>query len=169
MKPILVIKDKDIFPNEVAKEDVVYKIRLAVKAVVVDSDGKIALVGKKYRLLPGGGVEEGENIVDAVKRECSEEVGCNIEIDKEIGFTEEYRAQIGRHQQTHFFLARVVGEKGSPETIQDDEQGIEVDWYDLDDAIALLEKEVIEIPFASYHSCFNVRTHLVILKELKKF
>ncbi|MCX6755514.1 MAG: NUDIX hydrolase [Candidatus Nomurabacteria bacterium] len=168
MKLLLVIKDKDIFPNEVSKEDVVYKIRSAVKAIVKDSHGKIALVGTKYRLLPGGGVEEGETFVNAVKRECREEVGCNIEIDKEIGFTEEYRAQIERHQQTHFFLAHVVGEKGKPETTQNDEQGIEVDWYELDSAIALLEKEVIEIPFLSYHSCFNVRTHLVILRELKK-
>ena len=119
MKPLLIIKDKDIFPNELAKEDVVYKLRSAVKAVVVDSDGKIALVGKKYRLLPGGGVEEGETFVDAVKRECREEVGCNIEIDNEIGFTEEYRAQIGRRQETHFFLAHLVGEKGKPQTTQE--------------------------------------------------
>ena len=168
MKPLLIISDKDIFPNELAKEDVVYKLRSAVKAIVKDSHGKIALIGTKYRLLPGGGVEEGEKIVEAIKRECREEIGCNIEIDQEIGFTEEYRGKIGRHQQTHFFLAYVIGEKGKPETTQDDELGIEVDWCELDDAIILLEKEIIEIPPASYHSCFNVRTHLVVLKELKK-
>ena len=84
MEPLLVIKDKDIFPNEVEKEDLVYELRLAVKAVIVDLDGKIALVGKKYRLLPGGGVNEGEIFTNAIKRECLEEVGCSIEIDKEI-------------------------------------------------------------------------------------
>lgn len=168
MKPLAVIRDKDVFPNELIKEDVVFKFRCAVKVVVKDSDGKIALVGTKYRLLPGGGVEEGETIREAITRECLEEVGCNIEIDKEIGFTEEYRAQIGRHQKTHFFLARLVGEKGEPQTTQDDEQGIEVDWYGLDDAITLLEKEVVEIPSMSYHASFNVRTHLIVLKELKK-
>ncbi len=168
MKPLLVIKDKDIFPNKIVKEDVVYKTRLAVKAVILDSDKKISLVGTKYRLLPGGGVEEGETLVDAIKRECLEEVGCSVEIDKEIGFTEEYRIQIERRQQTHFFLAHIVGQKGSPQTTQDDELGIEVDWYTLDDAIILLEKEIIEIPLESYHSCFNVRTHLTILKELKR-
>lgn len=168
MEPLLIVKDRDIFPNEAGKEDLVYELRLAVKAVIVDLDGKIALVGKKYRLLPGGGVEEGETFIDAIKRECREEVGCNIEIDKEIGFTEEYRSKIGRHQQTHFFLARILGEKGSPETIEDHEQGIEVNWYHLDDAVLLLEKQILEIPYASYHSCFNVRTHLLVLKELKK-
>lgn len=168
MEPLLIIKDKDIFPNEAEKEDLVYKIRLAVKAVVVDLDGKIALVGKKYRLLPGGGVEDGETFIDAIKRECREEVGCNIEIDKEIGFTEEYRSKIGRHQQTHFFLTHIVGEKGNPETVEDHEQGIEVNWYELDDAILLLEKQVLDIPYLSYHSCFNVRTNLLVLNELKK-
>ncbi len=168
MKPLLVIRDKDIFPNELIKEDTVFKFRCAVKAVIKDSDGKIALVGTKYRLLPGGGVEEGETTREAIKRECIEEVGCNIEIDKEIGFTEEYRAQIGRRQETHFFLAHLVGEKGKPQTTQDDEQGIEVDWYRLEDSITLLEKEVLEISPMSYHSSFNVRVHLVVLKELKK-
>ncbi|OGI94489.1 hypothetical protein A3A03_00235 [Candidatus Nomurabacteria bacterium RIFCSPLOWO2_01_FULL_40_18] len=167
MKPLLVLKDKDIFPNAIPKEDIIYKFRLAVKIIVVDPGGKVALVGTKYRLLPGGGVEEGEKIIEAVKRECREEVGCNIEIDKEIAFTEEYRAQIARHQQTHFFLTHLVGNKGVPETTQENEQGIEVDWYKLDDAIVLLEKEVVEIPHESYNACFNARTHFAVLKELK--
>ncbi len=168
MQPLIIIKDKDIYPNEIVKEDAVYKTRIAVKAVVIDSDGKVALVGKTNMLLPGGGVEEGETITEAVKRECIEEMGCGIEIKKEIGFTEDYRIRIERRQQTHFFLAHVVGEKGDPQTTQDDEQGIMVDWHTLDETIVFLEKQLVEMSLQSYNACFNVRTHLAALKELKK-
>ena len=88
MKPVLILRDRDIFPNFL-EEEIIYIERIAVKVVLRDDEGKIALVGTKYRLLPGGGVEGGESLVEAAIRECKEEVGCNIVIDSEIGKTEE--------------------------------------------------------------------------------
>lgn len=167
MKPLLILKDEDIFP-ETTSHDVEYSIREAVKCIVLDAEDKIALVGIKYRLLPGGGVEVDESFKDAVKRECVEEVGCSVSIIQELGMTEEYRAKIGRHQKTHCFIARVVGEKGLPQTIQKDEIGMQVEWYSIDEAIECLKKQRKEIPFLSYHSCFNVRTHATFLEKFKK-
>ncbi len=168
MKKLLTISDKDIFPDFKDSGQTLSDFRLAVKIILFDNEEKIALLGTKYKLLPGGGVEEGETLEEAVNREVLEEVGCQIEIIKEFATTEEFRAKINRRQETHFFLARIVGEKGVPQTKQDDEQGIEIEWYKLDDAVSLLEKELKEIPFESYHSCFNVRTHLAVLKELQR-
>jgi len=168
MKPLLVLTDKQIFPDFELDVDITYELRLAVKIVAFDGAGQLALVGTKYRLLPGGGVEEGETFEEAVWREAKEEMGCDVKIEREIGVTEEYRAKIGRHQETHFFLATVLGDKGVPTTTQEDEQGIQIDWVTLDRAIVLLEEQVKNISTQSYHSCFNVRTHLVALKELKK-
>ena len=61
MKTILTIRDKDFgldFPDLP-----VYKERRSSRAVVLDGDGKIALLHvtkKNFYKLPGGGVEEGE-------------------------------------------------------------------------------------------------------------
>jgi 8-oxo-dGTP pyrophosphatase MutT (NUDIX family) len=168
MQKLLVLTDKDIFPNVKVPEDTSYELRLAVKVIIFDKENKLAMVGVRYRLLPGGGVEEGENMIEAVIREAKEEVGCDIKVGNEIAITEEFRLKNKRRQETHFFLATVVGEKGVPQSTQEDEQGMEVNWYNLAEAVELLEKEVEEISFESYHSCFNVRTHFAALKELQR-
>jgi hypothetical protein len=92
-------------------------------------------------------------------------MGCTIEIERELGFTKDFREKRG-WQDTHFLIAKVIGEKGTPETTQKDEQGIQAFWYTLPEAIAILEKEVIELPYEAYNSCFNVRTHLAALRKL---
>jgi nucleoside triphosphatase len=55
-----------------------------VGALIVDKQGKILLARShkwfdKYTL-PGGHIEVGENMVDAVKREVKEEVGLDVEV-----------------------------------------------------------------------------------------
>jgi 8-oxo-dGTP pyrophosphatase MutT (NUDIX family) len=55
---------------------------LGVRAAVFDEEGRIFLVRHSYApgwLLPGGGVERGETIYDAVSREVKEEGGIVIE------------------------------------------------------------------------------------------
>ena len=165
---LLILQDADIFPDVERIEDFsTFNARVAVKVAIYDRENLIALVGTKYRLLPGGGIEDNESLKQAVIRECLEEVGCSVDIIKEIATTEEYRAKTKRHQTTHFFTATLSGEKGVPQTTQEDEQGIQVEWLTQNNAITLLEKQLKEIPFESYNSCFNVRTHLTFLKYLK--
>lgn len=162
---LLVIRDGDIFDSVIKLDNSEYTIRTAVKVIILDQDDNVALVGTKYRLLPGGGVEEGETLEEAVVRECKEEVGCDVRIGRNIGTTDEYRTKSSRHQITHCFVAHVVGEKGNPTTTQEDEQGMQIDWMPIADAYTSLERQVSTIPHESYNSCFNVRCHLAFVRR----
>jgi 8-oxo-dGTP pyrophosphatase MutT (NUDIX family) len=78
MKLIKEIKDID-FGFETKKVEL--SLREAARAVLINEDGKIALLyvnSHKFYKLPGGGVEAGEYVEDALEREVLEEAGCII-------------------------------------------------------------------------------------------
>lgn len=162
---LLTIRDEDIFGTTSELSDSEYSLRTTVRVVLFDQDNNVALVGTKYRLLPGGGVEDGETLAGAVVRECLEEVGCNVVVEGKVGSIEEYREKLARHQITHCFVARVIGNKGTPTTTQDDEQGMQIEWMPLADAYDFLERQIDLIPNESYNSCFNVRAHTVFVEK----
>ena len=61
----------------------------------------------------GGGVEDGEELEAAVKRELLEELGAEVEVITEIGTVSDYYNLIHRHNINHYYLCRVIslGEK----------------------------------------------------------
>lgn len=74
-----------------------WEMQITVKAVIVNDEGKILLLKRaekentnssKYDL-PGGGIEKGENVETALKREIEEETGLtDIEIESVIRVSE---------------------------------------------------------------------------------
>ena len=71
-----------------------HKIRKTARAILLNSKGQICLTHERapgFHLLPGGGIDPGESVRDAVVRECLEEAGAKIEILGELGMTIEYR------------------------------------------------------------------------------
>ena len=78
---------------------------VGVSAVVYDGDGRILLIKttKAGWELPGGRVEQGEDLIAALKREVQEETGCEIEIGRLTGVT----SNVGAPSVTIFtFLCR---------------------------------------------------------------
>jgi len=59
--------------------------RVVVKGLVRDQSGKLLFVQERSDSwdLPGGGLEHGENIVEALTREFREELGVGITIDSD--------------------------------------------------------------------------------------
>ena len=61
MNTILTITHQDFFPDSPRLDTDTFRIREAARAVVVDENGRVALlkVGKhSYHKLPGGGIDE---------------------------------------------------------------------------------------------------------------
>ena len=56
--------------------------RVSVKGLIHDNNGKLLFVRERSDTwdLPGGGLEHGEGIAEALRRECREELGAEIEI-----------------------------------------------------------------------------------------
>jgi 8-oxo-dGTP diphosphatase len=64
--------------------------RVAVDTIITQDD-RVALIKRKYEpfegmwCIPGGHVEQGEQVQDAAKREAREELGIAVEIDDLLG------------------------------------------------------------------------------------
>lgn len=60
---------------------------VAVDGIIENDNGEILLVKNSYKntyTTPGGQVEVGENLIDALKREISEETGAMVNVNKLI-------------------------------------------------------------------------------------
>ena len=73
-----------------------------VRAVRDDDFGAATLIETA-----GGGVEPGEDLEAAVRRELREELGAEVEILARIGMVSDYYNLIHRHNLNHYFLCRV--------------------------------------------------------------
>ena len=75
--------------------------RFSVHAAIFNSAGEVLLLKQTYADkrwgLPGGAVEVGETIYEAIKRECFEELGVDVEIEAFTGlyYHIEFNAQVG--------------------------------------------------------------------------
>ena len=79
---------------------------------------------------PGGGVEFGEKVEDAVIREIKEELGVDVEIVKFLGFTEGILIDGKQHWISFNYLAKIIsGEIKNMEP----EKHEEIKWFKLDD------------------------------------
>ena len=164
MKQLLLLNPEHASEEEVAR----YPVREAARAIVLDAENNVALLrvaNKNYYKLPGGGCEGNESLEEALKRECREEVGCEIKITGEIGRVIEHRDMWKIKQESFYYLAEVFGEKGKSAFMPDEiEAGFSVKWLLPSEAIKLLESDKP----SDYEGQFIVARELVFLREAEK-
>ncbi|QHJ72108.1 NUDIX domain-containing protein [Planococcus halotolerans] len=79
--------------------------RTAVRAIIIEEE-KILMVRSRlgYYKLPGGGVEKGESLTEALVREVAEETGyINCGIKEELGIVSEHRLD-HKSPESHFHM-----------------------------------------------------------------
>lgn len=148
MKNLLTIKEQDILPDSPAVDTSAFRKRGAARAVLLDDSGQVYLLNVSkhgYHKLPGGGIDDGEDIKQALERELMEEVGCKAEILAELGTVIEYRNYDdgGLEQTSYCYLAKQVGEQVASALEEGElaEGMFEVKAKSIDDAIALLSQD----------------------------
>ena len=96
--------------------------RMIARAIVVDDEENFYFVranrdddfGKATLIeTAGGGVESGEDLDTAIRRELNEELGIEVEVLCKIGVVSDYYNLIHRHNINNYFLCKIVsfGEK----------------------------------------------------------
>lgn len=120
-------------------------IRNSAKAIIIDGE-KVLLTKNQdddgyFYLFPGGGQEHGETLHEALKRECIEELGHQVDIEEllhireYIGRNHEHKSFDAHvHQVEFYFACKLVSETNrimEPTNPDNDQVGIE--WLKISD------------------------------------
>lgn len=172
MKKIVAIYQKDVFPEMSESSNIEYADRNTGKAIMIDSERKICLIGNNqndFLELPGGGIDDGENIGEGVIRECLEETGYKVVLKSEVGSIDDYRPRDKKHCINFCYVVSVVGEKGEVSHTEDESNiGMYTKWVDVKTAIDIFrkqEKDLKKGKVTFYNTGFNILRDRKFLEE----
>ena len=110
-------------------------IRVAVKAVILDDEGRTLVVkedGRDWWDVPGGGMEHGETVKEALARELYEEISLEGDFEYEILIAEDPRLikTVNMYQMRITFLVKPSSMTFKPGIDGDEIQFIDADIYE---------------------------------------
>ena len=167
MNILFKITDKDFGIEPIEMKD--FRLRKAARGIVIREDGKIAIQNKsnknEYKLV-GGGIEGDEDPKVAFKREALEEAGCEIDIIKEIGITEEYKSLQNLKQISNIFIAKVIKDIHALNlTDKEKSEGAKLLWLEPKEALQLVTNCYDKLLPSDYDDVYDTR--FVVLRDRK--
>lgn len=173
-KVLAVIHDADFGLENGDEEN--YDLMLSARAVLVNEWGEVGLIdasGYNYYKLPGGSIEEGESVRQALGREVVEEAGYESEVLDGLGQVIEYRKRFNTKNISYIYLCRATDLVGDGLTEFEKERGFKLEWFkDIDAAIeAVKQSDPVEFEGDNdsvYAARFYVRRELAALEEAKR-
>jgi 8-oxo-dGTP diphosphatase len=165
MKLLVEISDKTLGlgDDEILGKN--YELRKGARVILINDEGDVAiqyLANHFFHKLPGGGVEHGETVTEALIREAREEVGCDVHIEREIGIVIEYRKEHSLLHMSFCYFAKVVGLVTESHLEQAEiDEGMSTVWMRPEDAIQKMETDVP----STYQGKFILERELAFLRE----
>jgi len=139
--------------------NLISQIRNTTRALII-RNGHILLIKKKYEngkirlAFPGGGQEVDETLIQALNRECVEEIGSEVEVRKLVHVADRFKPRdtipLTTRHLVEFFFECTIDEDYTPRNgYQPDKHQVAVVWKD----IARLEQT--DIFFPELAPCLN--------------
>lgn len=147
--------------------------RVSVTAIIWDKEGILALRRAKGDslpgkfVMPGGGLDEGETIEQAVTREVREETGLEVtSIDEYVGYTDLLSAKKGEPVRRFFFI--VTAKPGAVVLDEKEHDGIALITSENIDKYSIVENE---LPIYDYifHRDSPVKLNPKVVKITEQF
>ena len=149
------------------REPAYTKIVEGCRGILVN-DGKILLCYYQQEdqyLIPGGGLEDGETLVECCIRELAEETGMVISPTRHYLTLEEYYHEY--YFKSHYFICKAIGECQASLTEAEKQNGLVPIWVDFDKAIETFAaygkyKDTNEMRYGAYY-----REYIALLEYTK--
>ena len=166
MKQICELNDKIVLGTEGLSTKAP---RIIARAIVKNQDGLYAVMyADKFKLhsLPGGGVEDGEDVLTALRREVYEETGCVCDEIQELGIVAENRASLDYTQINHYFVVTTTHTPGENHLTEAEQNSRTIlKWVTWDEMVRLINEQEFDRVQGKYLKARDV----VALREYSKW
>ena len=139
--------------------DIIRSVTIERAGVLIIRSGRLALIerqwqGRRYWVIPGGGVEPGETVADAARREAEEELGVPVELGA-LRVRIDHREEGGSIQRQWYFDAAVRADDiriAGPEKYSPDRGIYSAVWIGLDELdVEAIHPSAVAQLIAQYH------------------
>lgn len=169
MKQICELNDKIILSADGLSDK---EPRLTARAIVKNQDGLYAVMyAEKWGLhsLPGGGVEDGEDVLTTLRREVYEETGCVCDEIMELGIVSENRASLDYTQINYYFAVTTTHTPGENHLTEEElDSRTVVKWETFDEMVRLINEQDFDRVQGKYLKARDVaalREYANVIKE----